>query len=925
MASSTLQQLVPFKISSSDIEGLEEEDSRGSGSYGAVYAVSVRGIPRIAKRLHSILVDTDINRYERQGIRERFLNECLLLSKLDHPNVVKFVGVHFNPENHSDVTLIMEKLHMDLEKFLDLDQRPNIDTFIKLSILRDVSSGLLYLHTQLAKPIIHRDLKAENILMTEDFKKAKIADLGVSKLIDNHLHRAVTCTACPGTLAYMPPEALTDKAKYDTPLDVFSFGQLALYVALQQFPQVAFELSPEQWIQGYQLGEVAILKRKKWLDKLPEDHCLRNLILSCLRDNPSERPSTEKLNMKMKVLCQLKETVNFTLQELLPFEISSSDIKGLEEEDSRGSGSYGAVYAVSVRGIPRIAKRLHSILVDTDINRYERQGIRERFLNECLLLSKLDHPNVVKFVGVHFNPKNHSDATLIMEQLHMDLEKFLDLDQRPNIDTFIKLSILHDVSSGLLYLHTQLAKPIIHRDLKAENVLLTEDFKNAKLADLGVSKLIDNHLHRAVTCTACPGTLAYMPPEALTDKPKYDTPLDVFSFGQLSLYVALQQFPIPYEMSPEEAIRAYQLGEVAIFKRKKWLVKLPEDHCLRDLILSCLRDNPSERPSTENLNVRMKVLCGLELEEFEIKNVLGIMDGEMYGSYTAVYKVIARGAPRIAKRLNNILDSDFVTQDIHPSERQRVQERFHSECVALSKLDHPNILKFIGVHFNPEDRPDMAVIFERLHMSLEELLNSQEFPDIHLNTKLSILHDVSCGLLYLHTQLETPFIHGELTAANVLLTDDLKQAKIADLGVLKLLDSYNYVNKQNKCCWALAYLPSEVFSKNSTSIDIFSFGHLALYIAIQQFPEISREEELTVTGKKREVEVLKRKRWIDALGQDHCLQDLISQCLKDEPEKRPSTAKVNNIMSVLNRENNPDRKTKVHCTLNFVPTRYGSY
>ena len=130
MASSTLQQLVPFKINSSDIEGLEEEDSRGSGSYGAVYAVSVRGIPRIAKRLHSILVDTDINRYERQGIRERFLNECLLLSKLDHPNVVKFVGVHFNPENHSDVTLIMEKLHMDLEKFLDLDQRPNIDTFI---------------------------------------------------------------------------------------------------------------------------------------------------------------------------------------------------------------------------------------------------------------------------------------------------------------------------------------------------------------------------------------------------------------------------------------------------------------------------------------------------------------------------------------------------------------------------------------------------------------------------------------------------------------------------------------------------------------------------------------------------------------------------------------------------------------------------
>ena len=912
MASSALQQLVPFKVSSSDIKGLEDEDSRGSGSYGVVYAVTVGDTHRIAKCLHSILVGADINQSEKQGIRERFLNECLLLSKLDHPNVVKFVGVHFNPKDHSDVTMIMEKLHMDLDKFLDPDHRPDIDMFTKLSILLDVSSGLLYLHTQLAKPIIHRDLTAGNILLTENFKQAKIADLGVSKLIDNHFHRAVTHTVCPGTLSYMPPEALTNKPKYDTPLDVFSFGQLSLYVALQQFPQVAFELSPEQSIKAYQLGEVAILKRKKWLDKLPEDHCLHGLILSCLRDSPSERPSTEKLNMKMKVLCRLEETVSSTLQELLPFKISSFDIKGLEDENRIGSGSYGAVYAVSVKDIPRIAKRLHSVMVDNDVSQFEKHGIRERFLNECLLLSKLDHPSVVKFIGIHFNSQDRSDVTLIMERLHMDLKMFLDPEQHPDIDIFAKLSILHDISSGLLYLHTQLAKPIIHCDLKAENVLLTEDFKQAKIADLGVSKLIDNHLHRAVTRTLCPGTITYMPPEALTDKPKYNTPLDVFSFGQLSLYVALQQLPVPYEMLSEEAIKAYQLGEVAICKRKKWIDKLPKVHCLRDLILSCLRDNPSERPSTESLNIRMKVICGLELEEFEIKNVIGIIDGEMYGSYTAVYKVIARGAPRLAKRLNNILNSEFVSQDIYSSERQDIRERFHCECLALSKLDHPNILKFIGVHVNPEDRSDMAVIFERLHMSLEEFLNPQEFPDIHLNTKLSILYDVSCGLLYLHTQLETPFIHGELTAANVLLTEDLKQAKIANLGVLKLLD--DYVNKQNQSFRALAYLPPEVVFKNSkhdTSIDIFSFGHLALCIAIQQFPEISHKKELTVTRKKREVEVLKRKKWIDELGQDHCLQALILHCLKDEPEKRPNIAEVNNIMNTLNSAINPERTTKV--------------
>ena len=616
---------------------------------------------------------------------------------------------------------------------------------------------------------------------------------------------------------------------------------------------------------------------------------------------------------------------NSTLQELIPFEISSSDIRGLEDKDIRGSGSYGAVYAVTVRGTARIAKRLHSILVDTNVSQSEKQGIRERFLNECLLLSKLDHQNVVKFVGINFNPEDRSDVTLIMERLHMDLDKFLDPDQRPNIDTYTKLSILLDVSSGLLYLHTQLAKPIIHRDLTAGNVLLSEDFKRAKIADLGVSKLIDHHLHQAVTRTACPGTLAYMPPEALTDKPKYDTPLDVFSFGQLSLYVALQQFPqVAFELPPDQSIRAYQLGEVAILKRKKWLDILPEDHCLRDLILSCLRDDSSERPSTERLNVKMKVLCGLELEEFEIKDVMGIIDGELYGSYTAVYKIIARGAPRIAKRLNSILDSELHS-DISPSERQRIRERFHGECLTLSKLDHPNILKFVGVHFNPEDRSDMSVIFEHLYMSLEEFLNLQEFPDIHLNTKLSILYDISCGLLYLHTQLESPFTHGELTAANILITEDMRQAKIADLGVLKLRDSY--VNKEPENIRALAYLPQEAFSDNAklaTPIDIFSFGHLALYVALQQFPEISEEEVLTVTRKKREIEILRRKKWINELEQDHCLRDLILRCLKDVPEKRPTARELNNIMSGLNNAINPERKTKV-CMYAGICSDYNCY
>ena len=598
-----------------------------------------------------------------------------------------------------------------------------------------------------------------------------------------------------------------------------------------------------------------------------------------------------------------------TAEELSPFKISSSDIKGLEDKISKGQGSWGIVYAVTVKGIPRIAKRVHNILIDDDISLAEREGVTRKFLDECRLLSRLDHPNIVKFVGVHFKDGNRFDVTLIMERLHIDLKKFLDPERHPHVDLFTKLSILLDVSSGLLYLHTHCDGPIIHRDLNAGNVLLTKDFKHAKIADLGVSKLLENHTHRIATQTPGPGTPDYMPPEASLERPKYDTPLDVFSFGHLALYLCIQQYPKVYEISPKEIIEAHQTGEVAIRRRQKWISMLPEDHCLRQMILSCLRDDPQERPSTEKLNINLlRVLCGLELEEFEVKEIVDIEGGyKCCGSFGAVCEVICKGAPRFAKQLTAVLN---MRQNINPSQKQIIRQKFHDECLTLSKFDHPNIVKFIGIHFNPSDSSDMPIIMERLLMCLECYLDPHEASDIHLNTKLSILLDVSAGMLYLHTQLNMPVVHGELVAANVLLTEDLKEAKIADLGVSKLLQEPVDKPTQGR---SLAYLPPEAFSRDpkyGTSLDIFSFGQLALYVALQEFPVVSNEQ-LTISRKKQEVEILKRKKWIDQLPHDYCLRDLILSCLKDKPEKRPTTAEINNIMKALCSENFGRRKNEV--------------
>ena len=290
----TPDELAPFVLR--DVRGLDSGEKKGSGAYGAVYEVSVKGVLCIAKRIHDILVNQEVSRRERESIQQKFRQECVILSKLKHPNVVYFVGVHYG-RAPGDLSLVMEKLHTDLAKCLDgavETQQDILPLSIKLSILLDVSGGLLYLHT-LPQAIIHRDLSAGNILLTRHMQ-AKIADLGVSKLID--LRKAKVHTRAPGTSDYMPPEALQKKPVYDTKLDVFSFGHLMLYTILQELPEVYENVTPE----ALRRGTAQILKRETSLDKIGKDHVLYPLTIQCLQDRPERRPTTLELNQAVMEL-----------------------------------------------------------------------------------------------------------------------------------------------------------------------------------------------------------------------------------------------------------------------------------------------------------------------------------------------------------------------------------------------------------------------------------------------------------------------------------------------------------------------------------------------------------------------------------------------------------------------------------------------
>ena len=268
--------------------------------------------------------------------------------------------------------------------------------------------------------------------------------------------------------------------------------------------------------------------------------------------------------------------------------------------ECKGAGSYGSVHSIQLNGISCIAKRIHDILLgqgrEEGVNLEDKRAAYSKFYSECVLLSQIRHPNIVQFMGVYYGPHRDygRELTLVMERLYMNLEECLKRYQ--NIEMWLKVSILLDISQGLLHLHSQ---SVVHRDLTAPNILLTTSF-HAKIADLGVSKIIDVHPLAASKQSMIPGTLGYMPPEALDENPEYGSALDVFSFGVLMLFVLLQKYPQYSEVGL--TVTSVQRKEIQIQKRMKWIAKIPQEHPTRKLICLCLQDEPERRPTTNNLN-----------------------------------------------------------------------------------------------------------------------------------------------------------------------------------------------------------------------------------------------------------------------------------------------------------------------------------
>ncbi|KAI9086643.1 hypothetical protein K1719_031237 [Acacia pycnantha] len=269
--------------------GFSEKKVIGIGGNGKVYKGVLQGEKVAVKR---------ISHETESGIRE-FLAEISSLGRLKHRNLVNFRGwckrekgsfilVYDYMENGSLDKWIFESDHED-RKILTWEER--------IQVLKNVASGILYLHEGWEVKVLHRDIKSSNVLLDKDMN-ARLGDFGLARMHDHHGPVATT-TKVIGTIGYIAPEVVKS-GRASTQSDVFGFGILVLEVVCGRRPIEEGKPGLIEWLMSLmEIGELHLGLDERLKAKggcvIEEVERMIRLGLVCANSDPNVRPTMRQV------------------------------------------------------------------------------------------------------------------------------------------------------------------------------------------------------------------------------------------------------------------------------------------------------------------------------------------------------------------------------------------------------------------------------------------------------------------------------------------------------------------------------------------------------------------------------------------------------------------------------------------------------
>lgn len=281
-------------------DGFHPRHKLGRGGFGTVYKGTLRDGTLIAAKV--------LSAESKQGLKE-FLTEIDIITRVKHPNLVELLGYCVQENNQILVYEYVENKSLDHALLGRSSKTADLNWGVRSAICLGAARGLMFLHEELDPPIVHRDIKASNILLDRNFMP-KIGDFGLAKLFPDNVTHISTRVA--GTTGYLAPEyaihgQLTKKA------DIYSFGVLIIEIVSGRSISKAHWSEMEKFLleQTWQLFEEGRLKElvDPNLKEYPEEEVLRyiKVALFCIQAAATRRPSMLQIVEMLSKPIQLNE------------------------------------------------------------------------------------------------------------------------------------------------------------------------------------------------------------------------------------------------------------------------------------------------------------------------------------------------------------------------------------------------------------------------------------------------------------------------------------------------------------------------------------------------------------------------------------------------------------------------------------------
>ncbi|CAN8324300.1 unnamed protein product [Cochlearia groenlandica] len=279
--------LYDFKTIEAATNKFSESNKLGEGGFGEVYKGKLSNGTEVAvKRL---------SKKSGQGARE-FKNEAVLVSKLQHRNLVRLFG--FCLEGEEKILIYEFVPNKSLDYFLfDSEKLGQLNWTRRYKIIEGIARGILYLHQDSQLTIIHRDLKASNVLLDANMNP-RISDFGLSTIFGIEQTQGNT-NRIAGTYAYMSPEYAMH-GQYSMKSDIYSFGVLVLEIISGKKNSDVYHID-----ETSTAGNLVNYAWRLWRNNSPLDlvdptirgnyqsneviRCI-HIGLLCVQDNPEDRP-----------------------------------------------------------------------------------------------------------------------------------------------------------------------------------------------------------------------------------------------------------------------------------------------------------------------------------------------------------------------------------------------------------------------------------------------------------------------------------------------------------------------------------------------------------------------------------------------------------------------------------------------------------